>query len=500
MTPDPEGTPASSDVGHELPAIALILMQKNEGALLRSWFGYHVRFTLPHHIHIVDNGSSDPVTIAVLKSLEQAGANVDYSRNSSADYQKKHEIVQKVVLKLQKAGQFDFVIPLDCDEFLACISSERIPQFKVPEIYAELTRYSNAMGPLVMAGSFYNNPRHLGSFFFSRELAVFFARDEIKSIDHGYHSATTLSGADAVQTNIVVMHFQYKRLELAKVQATEKLKLRVPNFSEEMLRSFTGTGSHMIKYFVNDSQGYLDMFHQPPDGGGGFQEFRALMASPEVAFPVDLYFATDRYADYRQDMEARDWTRRAISEGLSFNEILFVHKAAAASRQVAIYRDSALARLLLECTDASFAVFDIMRPTGYRPIAAAVEAGDAVASRVTLRIFDIGAVDDLGYPTSPSPEANRYSKDAAALLRSDTDLVVVSGRYRVSVTLNSLRHVEQDSQFIIANFWSRPHYHHLLRFLDVVDTEADAVLLRPGRVLDIEELERSIGRAENDPR
>jgi hypothetical protein len=498
---DADTMEAATPARQAMPTIAFILVQKNEGGLLKSWFNYHTRLTRPEHIYIIDNGSADPLTASILAEIREAGGKVDESFHSAAAFNKKHEIVLGLIKKLQSQGDFDFIIPLDCDEFLAVMSDDKVPEFRPDRIGAELTKHLGACGPLAMAGSFYNNPCHFGSFFFSREKAVFFASDPVETIDLGYHRAETVSGQPAVPTNVVAMHLQYKRFERAKAQAAEKLKLRVPNFAEATIRSFDGTGSHMNKFFLAGATGYEGKFQSgAPADLDRYAPFMAIMREPDVALPVDLFSSADRYGDYRAGVAEASQTYQAIAEGSSLDEILFISREAAASTKVAFFRDCMLADLLIDTTTADFLILDIRRPAARRPVATRIASGAIRAPRVRIAEFDIGEVDDLGYPSAPGVAPEAYSVESGARLAPDTGLVVVAGRYRASVALACLRHVAPGCRVIVPNFWSRPHYHSVLPFFDVVDTEGDSVLLRAGKVLDRDALDRQIALTSRDPR
>lgn len=92
------------------------------------------------------------------------------------------------------------------------------------------------------------------------------------------------------------------------------------------------------------------------------------------------------------------------------------------------------------------------------------------AGRLVFHVIDIGPV---GQWSDPIGAAQRAQWPGYALRVFDTpsahDLALVDGRFRVACTLACLLHAPPECRLAIHDFWSRPEYHLLLEFLDVVD-------------------------------
>ena len=104
--------------------LALVLMQKDEGELLKAWIDHHLGITSPDLIHIFDNGSTCQKTRKILKDAYQNGIHVSLAFNRRADFERKGEIICKTIQSIQAKNNSDFVIPLDCDEFLGLQSGD----------------------------------------------------------------------------------------------------------------------------------------------------------------------------------------------------------------------------------------------------------------------------------------------------------------------------------------------------------------------------------------
>ena len=478
----------------------LILMQKNEGKLLSAWIRYHAKIAEYQDILVIDNGSTDPETLEVLASAEQHGIVVDRNFSSKSDFDNKHNIIFKKIHDAQKTGKFDFIFPLDADEFLVATSENGEVFVNYESIASELRNYVSDHAHFKFSGSFYNNPTEIGTYFFYKEPGVFFSREEIKEIDLGYHQASTVSCNPPIETKIAVVHFQYKRLEIAKTYAVEKLKSRIEDFGTDRLRSFTGVGSHMAKYFYYSTEEYGDMFASASKTK--LPIFENAIQTIENEFPYDLFFATDRYEVHRHEVENSPFFDQIRQEGMTHHEIFLIHKYTRRRDHVAIYRESALVPLLLQSGIGRVSVIGNNLDKIKRIIESFSLSHFVFANRCCFFHIEMGGVDELGYPTGSQDNqlSRRYSVGSPALLDRNTQIIVVNGRYRVAVLLQCAKTIASSCIYILPNFWSRPNYHAVLPFFDVIDTEDDVVVLRTTSHIDLIRLEKVLETAMHDNR
>ncbi len=104
-----------------------------------------------------------------------------------------------------------------------------------------------------------------------------------------------------------------------------------------------------------------------------------------------------------------------------------------------------------------------------------IAIANALASgKLRFHIVDIGETIDWGYPKNQSKKHLWPNYSLSVFSRqSNHDLVLVDGRFRVACALNSALNTSEDCSIIIHDFWSRPEYHILLKYLKVknrVDT------------------------------
>lgn len=84
---------------------------------------------------------------------------------------------------------------------------------------------------------------------------------------------------------------------------------------------------------------------------------------------------------------------------------------------------------------------------------------------------DIGPTGEWGYPVNTDSIARWRTYWTAPWqlpVSQQVDCVFVDGRFRVACTLFALTKVRRDACVIIHDFWSRPEYHVVLKYLTCV--------------------------------
>jgi len=471
--------------------LALVMMQKDEGRLLDAWLRFHERLTDPARIHVLDNGSTDLLTREILEAAEGRGVVVERRFATNSDYQIKNEIFVTRVSELQAAGN-DFIIPLDCDEFLFCFDEDGKADFSPEGFRARLAPHVGTEGHFLMVGSYYNSIGSGQRFGFGKERSVFFGTSPVETMDHGYHKARTVP-QESVEVEIYQLHFQSKRAEISKRQATEKLRKRIPDFSRETLTAYAGAGSHMKKWFLS-----------PPDGDGGRTTFPAFVDTVSEAggrFPLELFFASDRYGELRETLKDNEAFNEAVDGGMTANEALFVASKGHADKRTLMYAPTPLAKVLADLGEGRVDVLSLSDAALRKRL-----PDTAVADVENLEIaqFSLGvSVDGFGNPSAPAPRSavRRYALDYLSEIAetSEIGMAVINGRYRVACAA-SVAIVSPGTVILVPNFWSRPHYHVMLKFCGCVDTEDDSVALRLDPDVSEETLRGVLDRHLGDPR
>lgn len=96
--------------------IITLSMIKNEADILETFVRYTMNYA--SKMVFVDNGCTDG-SIEILKALITEGFNIEIY-NESQVYYEQYMIENKYIRKISATDEFDYIIPLDADEFLAC--------------------------------------------------------------------------------------------------------------------------------------------------------------------------------------------------------------------------------------------------------------------------------------------------------------------------------------------------------------------------------------------
>ncbi|AOX17437.1 glycosyltransferase family protein [Kozakia baliensis] len=68
------------------PSVRVVMMQRDEGALLMAWLSHYARLFGMNHLTLLDNGSTDPLTLHLLDHAAACGATVLQEYRHSGDF------------------------------------------------------------------------------------------------------------------------------------------------------------------------------------------------------------------------------------------------------------------------------------------------------------------------------------------------------------------------------------------------------------------------------
>jgi hypothetical protein len=90
--------------------------------------------------------------------------------------------------------------------------------------------------------------------------------------------------------------------------------------------------------------------------------------------------------------------------------------------------------------------------------------------RLKFHMVDIGETLNWGYPKNKS-KMHLWPNYSLSVFhqKRDYDLVLVDGRFRVACTLNCILNLTDNCTILIHDFWNRPEYHIVLKFLKTED-------------------------------
>lgn len=117
------------------------------------------------------------------------------------------------------------------------------------------------------------------------------------------------------------------------------------------------------------------------------------------------------------------------------------------------------------------------------------------SEKIEVRQVDFGAVGRWGRPQSYSGIENVWNYSGAPFkVDYRADLLLVDGRFRVHCFLSALLHARRGTRIIFDDYFVRPHYHIVEKFIKPVDTSGRQALFEVGTRLfdrhDIKKLSR----------
>ena len=461
---------------------AALLMQRNEGLLLKAWADYHGGLFGHTNLFIFDNGSTDETTLQVLTEIEKKGVNVNRQHSTPNDFEKKGELIKEKISQLQEQG-YSFLHPLDCDEFLGVMDDLNIITFTREALEDCLQSLLHQEGYFGVNGTFFNASGGISQFQFSAtDKKVFFGASKIQFLDLGFHHGG-VHGTDAppIKTNIVHMHLHNRAYHIRKIMAAQKLRFRVKNFAPDNMKSYRdGAGAHLRTAFFQDESGMLNA------GEINIPAFKEYMMIHNVSFPYHQYENT------RNDLEGISLKFSLPSKEEGRPEIA----------------DAPLSLMVKAVEDCQFCFISSGRLSDYLVYSLGKEMSDkffliesklssddldhvrrvstALLGREDVYINDLNCLGEL-----LKPGAFQFTVLVHSILH-DALQSVAKGK-------DSLMIVENDLSFLAAvvaalggqapslylavpNFWSSPKYHFLSTFYSVIDTADDAVTMKLDRL------------------
>jgi FkbM family methyltransferase len=240
------------------------MMQKDERYLLKPWLSYYGYLFGYENLFVVDNGSQLPEVCNVLKEYQIRGVNVDYRYGDRKHYEAKGEIISEQMRQLDCLGQYDFLIPLDCDEFIVMkIDGGFFPS--ADHILHYLNGLKGENRVLRFPHQLANHPLYPFFFHYFDFYKVFFAANTFVSVDHGNHTGRSRGDAGVRDTDLIHLHFHHKKYDVLIEQAKRSWIGAVDIDNREQLEGYHGPSMHLAQHFLASQEtyyaGFLDKVH-----------------------------------------------------------------------------------------------------------------------------------------------------------------------------------------------------------------------------------------------
>jgi hypothetical protein len=248
--------------------VACMVMLKNERTLTPRFIGYHAALFDAENVYVFDNGSTDPEVLTTLDSFAAKGVHVDWSFTTTEDFHDKGTVLGNLIKRLDRERDYDFYIPLDCDEFVVLRTADGYTADPAA-IHAYLDALRGETHILKVALNISNLLGAPDMFRPAEYSKTVWPRETFLHMDHGYHTGVARDGSSPyLECDLVYAHFHYRPYEEVVAFAKQKLRVELSDAEiddHERLREFGGLGRHMVQYIVNGPEAYYRQFRNPPE-------------------------------------------------------------------------------------------------------------------------------------------------------------------------------------------------------------------------------------------
>ena len=235
------------------------MMQRDEETLLDSWFRYYGHLFGFDSLSVFDNRSMNPDVIATLKKYEALGSRIYWGFDRVEDFEGKGFHFANVIRSWDYDLDYDFAIPLDCDEFLAVFTPHGLSCDR-QTIHDYLDSLIGSRQAIGIEWSLYNVPAQPGWFRPELYRKGFFPSRSIEFLDHGFHEPRSRAVPGRRETHLAYVHLHNKSYLMTLEHAKRKLAHFVDVEDRDAVKAYVGPGSHLINHFVLTEEQFLGKY------------------------------------------------------------------------------------------------------------------------------------------------------------------------------------------------------------------------------------------------
>ena len=177
-----------------------------------------------------------------------------------ADYRDKGKFISDEIDRIDSIYKFDFVFPIDCDEFLFLKDVDGEPTCSRNDIFTYLEAFRDFPGALEIKENFLHILGHAGYFWSMPYQKVFFVGGNCESLDHGSHVGVARRSSQRQETSLAYAHFHFKPYHIDRNMTKEKLAPFVDVNDVNALRAFKGPGVHLVGHLFKTEAEYYASF------------------------------------------------------------------------------------------------------------------------------------------------------------------------------------------------------------------------------------------------
>lgn len=275
--------------------VRCVMMQRDEETLIDTWFKYYGYLFGFENITVFDNGSEIESVITTLRTYEKVGCRIYWDYKRVEDFEGKGFHFTNIIRSWDHDHDYDFAIPLDCDEFLAVFSDNGISCSR-EAVHKYLDGLIGTKQAIGIEWSLYNVPQKPSWFRPELYRKGILPRSSIDFLDHGFHEPRSRLAPGKRETHLAYFHLHNKSYTTTIEHAKRKLAHLVDVENLSALKAYIGPGFHLINHFLLTEKEFLCKYDKVLTVR--CDEFtnllKALSASwPELAGAGDEYLTDD---------------------------------------------------------------------------------------------------------------------------------------------------------------------------------------------------------------
>jgi len=275
-----------------IPRVACVMMQKDERYLLEPWLAYYGNLFGFENLFVLDNGSKLHCVRQTLARYEEMGVTINRLFKERYHYDAKGEYLGCLIRALDSVGDYDFIIPLDCDEFV-CLKTEQAYDFSPGTILDYLADLKGERRVLRFPYQLANHPLQADIYYYFSFFKVFFASSTFDGLDHGHHVGRSKLDNGIRDTDLVQLHFHHKIFDSLIEQAKTSWVGNIAIGELHGAANYQGPSTHLAAYFSMTKEDYYEGFLRRPYFF--LPEFRALIESLGVPLRLPVEPIIDRF-------------------------------------------------------------------------------------------------------------------------------------------------------------------------------------------------------------
>jgi len=263
--------------GDVVAKVLVLMMQKDEGPILSRWLLHYSGLFGIRNITIMDNGSTDRYTLELLKSAEGAGATIMWGYDTQHDFQNKGGHFGNIIQSWDHDIEYDFALPVDCDEIIAAVTDTTIST-RHEDIHAALDGLKGQQCALRLDMSLFNVPGSPGWFAPVRHFHKgFVAARTLEILDNGQHEPISRVQPGYIHTHLTYLHWHNRPHAELLARTRSKLSDLVDVNDRKALKRYVevpgAPGGHLVEILLTTEAKYSQKYAGElqvfvPDFGG----------------------------------------------------------------------------------------------------------------------------------------------------------------------------------------------------------------------------------------